>query len=204
VERDSQFMLREGSTSARGALLSRAEYAIPALDIPVTNTSVRGPAMAWLLAEEDFASAAQVLDPGIGTLSITASWTPIACCGRTSDRARCPGSPSSPSPPIWDPPGFSSRPDSGQQALRSPSLAAPSSPTVPDLGNHRFMSHRSATSPKSVLSVGAIGNHLMHEPMAYPGMPWPGPWHARGQVNACNTTCPERRRVHQGRVPSWT
>jgi hypothetical protein len=134
VERDSQFMLREGSTLARGALLSRAAYAIPALDIPVTNTSVRGPAMAWLLAEEDFASAAQVLDRGIGTLNVTASWTPIACCGRTSDRARCPGSPSSPSPPIWDPPGFSSRTDSGQQALRSSSLSAPSSPTVPDLG----------------------------------------------------------------------
>ncbi|RNG08226.1 hypothetical protein [Streptomyces botrytidirepellens] len=77
VERDSQFMLREGSTLARGALLSRAEYAIPPLDIPipVTNTSARGPAMAWLLDEEDFVTAAQVLDPGIGALNITASWT---------------------------------------------------------------------------------------------------------------------------------
>ncbi|MCX4681631.1 hypothetical protein OG413_41250 [Streptomyces sp. NBC_01433] len=78
VERDSEFMLREGSTLARGALLSRAEYAIPARDVPVTNASARNPAMAWLLAEEDFVSAAQVLGPrGPGTqaLDIAASWS---------------------------------------------------------------------------------------------------------------------------------
>ncbi|MGW6145602.1 hypothetical protein [Streptomyces sp. NPDC055140] len=75
VEHDSQFMLREGSELARGALLSRAEYRILARDVQVTTATVRGPAMAWLLAEGDFAAAAQVLGPGAQGLNTSASWT---------------------------------------------------------------------------------------------------------------------------------
>lgn len=74
-ERNSQFMLREGSALARGALFSRAEYTIPARDVPATRTAARGPAMAWLLAEEGFASVAQVLGSGTDPLNLAASWT---------------------------------------------------------------------------------------------------------------------------------
>ncbi|MGW3929808.1 hypothetical protein ACWECC_17135 [Streptomyces microflavus] len=78
AERDSQFMLREGSALARGALLSRAEYAVPVRNVPATNASGGGHAMAWLLAEEDFASAAQILSPlvpGSHAPNVDASWT---------------------------------------------------------------------------------------------------------------------------------
>ncbi|MFI5864751.1 hypothetical protein [Streptomyces sp. NPDC051546] len=76
VEHDSQFMLREGSTLARGALLSRAEYAIPAghVPVPAMSASARGAAIALLLGEEDFESAAQVVGPGLSSLGVTASW----------------------------------------------------------------------------------------------------------------------------------
>jgi hypothetical protein len=94
VERDSQFMLREGSALARGVLFSRAEYAIPARDVPVTNASVRGPAMAWLLAEEDFASAAQVLGslgPGTQALNIAASWSAHRLLWANFGQSKMPG-----------------------------------------------------------------------------------------------------------------
>ncbi|MEU9761719.1 hypothetical protein AB0D98_18635 [Streptomyces sp. NPDC047987] len=87
AECDSQF--REGSPFARDALLSRAEYPIPGRE--VMSTSEHGPAMAWLLAAEDFASAAQVLGPVPDALNATASWKAHRLLWANYGQSRMPG-----------------------------------------------------------------------------------------------------------------
>jgi hypothetical protein len=170
VERDSQFMLREGSTLARGALLSRAEYAF----LPWTSRS-RTPRCAARHVLAAGRGGLRLCGPGAGPRDRHAQHHCLVDAHRL----------------LWANFGQSKMPGLAERSLATDLGSARllvthgqrSTGTAITIlvgavvtnrsgsGNHRFMSHRSATSPKSVLSVGDIDNHLMHEPMAYPGMP---------------------------------